>query len=309
MTLDDLRIFQAVCDARNLSAVARSLGRTQPAVAQHVARLERELGVALLERTRKGVAPTAAGSILHEAARDGLTTLSLAVREIARHRDADAGRLSVATGGTTVRHFLRPAVIAFRRRHPEVALHFAPVSSTDECLETVARHDADLAFVTLSGERRGFEQKPLMEHPLVLLVRRDDPLARRPRVHARDLAGIRYIALSDATTSQRILTARLQEERIALRAVARVDDFDTAHVFVEIGLGHAIVPAVHGRSFEQSGGVKAIPIRGLAPILVGWAARSFRFLPPVAEAFMGAVAANARRWRRIPGVRLVDDAR
>jgi DNA-binding transcriptional LysR family regulator len=309
MTLDDLRVFQAVCDARNLSAVARSLGRTQPAVAQHVARLERELGVALLERTRKGVAPTAAGSILHEAARDGLATLALALREIARHRDADAGRLSVATGGTTVRHFLRPAVIAFRRRHPEVALHFAPVSSTDECLETVARHDADLAFVTLAGERRGFEQKPLMEHPLVLLVRRDDPLALRRRVDARDLAGIRYIALSDATTSQRLLTARLQEERIALRAVARVDDFDTAHVFVEIGLGHAIVPAVHGRSFEQSGGVKAIPIRGLAPILVGWAARSFRFLPPVAEAFMGAVAANARRWRRIPGVRLVDDAR
>jgi DNA-binding transcriptional LysR family regulator len=309
MTLDDLRIFQAVCDARNLSAVARSLGRTQPAVAQHVARLERELGVALLERTRKGVAPTAAGSILQEAARAGLATLSLAVREIARHRDADAGRLSVATGGTTVRHFLRPAVIAFRRRHPDVALHFAPVSSTDECLETVARHDADLAFVTLSGERRGFEQKPLMEHPLVLLVRRDDPLARRRRVDARDLAGIRYIALSDATTSQRLLTARLQEERIALRAVARVDDFDTANVFVEIGLGHAIVPAVHGRSFEQSGGVKAIPIRGLAPILVGWAARSFRFLPPVAEAFMGAVAAHARRWRRIPGVRLVDGAR
>jgi ribosome-associated protein len=49
MTLDDLRIFQAVCETRNLSAVARSLGCTQPAVAQHVARLERELGVALVE--------------------------------------------------------------------------------------------------------------------------------------------------------------------------------------------------------------------------------------------------------------------
>jgi hypothetical protein len=66
---------------------------------------------------------------------------------------------------------------------------------------------------------------------------------------------------------------------------------------------------VHGRSFEQSGTVRAIPIRGLAPIPVGWAARSFRFLPPVAGAFMDAVAANARRWRRIPGVRLVDGSR
>ena len=308
MTLDDLRIFQAVCETRNLSAVARSLGRTQPAVAQHVARLERELGVALLERTRRGVAPTAAGSVLHEAARAGLATLSLAVREIARHRDADAGRLSIATGGTTVRHFLRPAVIAFRRRHPDVTLHFAPVSSSDQCLETVARHDADLAFVTLSDELRGFEQRPLMEHPLVLLVRRDDPLATRQRVDARDLAGIRYIGLSEATTSHRLLSARLQAQGIVLHAVARVDDFDTAHAFVEIGMGQAIVPAVHGRSFEQSGTVRAIPIRGVEPILVGWVARSFRFLPPVAGEFMRAVATNARRWRRIPGVRLVDDA-
>ena len=308
MTLDDLRVFQAVCEAGNLSAVARSLGRTQPAVSQHVSRLERELGVALLERTRRGVAPTEAGRVLHEAARDGLATLGLALREIARHRSADAGRLSVATGGTTVRHFLRPAVSAFRRRHPDVTLHFAPVNSTDQCLETVARHGADLALVTLSGELRGFEQRPLMEHSLVLLVRSDDPLAKRQRVDAQDLAGIRYVGLSEATTSHRLLSARLQAQGVALHAVARVDDFDTAHVFVEIGMGQAIVPAVHGRSFEQSGTVKAIPIRGVAPILVGWAARSFRFLPPVAGEFMRAVAANARRWRRIPGVRLVDDA-
>src|SRR4029453_3020232 len=118
VTLDDLRVFQAVCESRNLSAVARALGRTQPAVGQHGARLERELQVTLLERSRRGVAPTAAGSILHEAASAGLGAIALALREIARLRAAEAGRLSVATGGTTVRHFLREAVIAFRRRHP-----------------------------------------------------------------------------------------------------------------------------------------------------------------------------------------------
>ncbi len=308
MTLDDLRVFQAVCEARNLSAVARALGRTQPAVGQHVARLERELQVALLERGRRGVAPTAAGSILHEAASAGLGAISLALREIARLRAAEAGRLAVATGGTTVRHILREAVIAFRRRHPDVELEFEPVSSTGMCLEALARRSADLALVTLAGELRGFEQRLLMEHPLVLLVRRDHPLARRRRIDVRQLAGIRHVALSEATTSHQLLGAALRARGVELRAAARVDDFDTAHVFVEIGMGQAIVPAVHGRSFERGGAVRAIPIQGLPPIPVGWAARSFRFLPPAAHAFMDAVAGSARRWRAIPGVRLHVDA-
>jgi DNA-binding transcriptional LysR family regulator len=72
MTFEDIRIFNAVCERQNLSSVARGLGRTQPAVAQHVARLERELGVGLLERTRKGVVLTAAGRTLYEATSAGL---------------------------------------------------------------------------------------------------------------------------------------------------------------------------------------------------------------------------------------------
>src|SRR3989442_5434057 len=124
MTFEDLRVFDAVCEAQNLSVVARTLGCTQPAVAQHVVRLERELGVTLLERTRKGVKPTAAGRTLYAATSAGLGALAMALREIQRLRDGAAGRLSIATGGTTVRHFLRAAVIQFRRRHLDATLHF-----------------------------------------------------------------------------------------------------------------------------------------------------------------------------------------
>jgi DNA-binding transcriptional LysR family regulator len=305
MTFEDLRIFNAVCEAQSLSVVARSLNRTQPAVAQHVARLERELGVSLLERTRKGVLPTAAGQLLHQATSVGLGALALAQREIQRLREGGPGRLAIATGGTTVRHFLRDAVLRFRTGHPDAALHFEPGSSSAECLDAVARRRADLAFITITGERPGFECRPVMEHPLVLLVRRDDPLARRRTLRVRDLAGLRYIGLSPSTSSSRLIAEALAGEGVVLTRVANVDDFDTANVFVEIGLGHAIVPAVQGRHFERAGPVRAIPIRGLPPVLVGWAARHFRLLPPVAHEFMEIVGECAAQWRGIPGVKLL----
>jgi DNA-binding transcriptional LysR family regulator len=213
--------------------------------------------------------------------------------------------LAIATGGTTVRHFLAEAVRRFRRRHPDVTLHFEPVSSTRQCLAAVARRSADLAFITIEGELEGFEVRPVMEQPLVLLVRRDDPLASRTRVRLRDLRAIRWIALSESTTSQGLIRRAMQEAGLVLNPTARVDDFDTAHVFVELGLGHAIVPAIQGRSFVRSGTVKTIAILGLPPIPVGWAARTFRLLPPVSVAFMDILAETAVAWKRIPRVRLL----
>jgi DNA-binding transcriptional LysR family regulator len=305
MTLEDMRVFDAVCEALSLSTVARALGRTQPAVAQHVARLERELRVRLIERTRKGVVPTAAGLILHRATSVGLGAIATATREIQRLRDGEAGRLAIATGGTTVRHFLRDAVLQFRRQHPDVTLHFEPAGSSRQCLAAVARRIADLAFVTIADDVEGFEMRPVMEHPLVLLVRRDEPLASRRSVGLRDLQAIRWIALSESTTSYGLIRRAMQEAGLELRPTARVDDFDTAHVLVELGLGHAIVPAIHGRSFARLGLVNAIPIRGMPPITVGWGARSFALLPPVATEFMAILADVARAWRRVPGVKLL----
>ena len=305
MTLEDLRFFNAVCEAHSLSIVARNLGCTQPAVAQHVTRLERELGVALLERTPKGVILTTAGRLLYEATSSSLGALALARHEIQRLRDGHVGRLSIATGGTTVRHFMRDAVTQFRKRYPQVSIHFEPGDSTQHCLDALARRRADMAFVTICGEARGFEQRPVLEMPLVLLVHRSDPLAGRRRIPVRDLKGIRYISLPESTSSHRFIREALLHEGVTLTSTARVDDFDTANVFVELGLGHAIVPAVQGRNFDRTGQVRAIPIKGLPPIPVGWAARSFQLLAPVALEFMDILVETARQWETIPHLHIV----
>jgi DNA-binding transcriptional LysR family regulator len=308
MTLEDLRTFNAVCEAHSLSAVARKLDCTQPAVAQHVSRLERELGVALLERTPKGTVVTPAGRLLYEATSASLGALAMARHEIQRLRDGKAGRLSIATGGTTVRHFMRDAVIQFRQRYPDAPIHFEPGDSTRHCLDAVARRAADMAFVTIGGAVRGFEQRPLLRMPLVLLVRRDDPRARRRSLRMADLKAIHYISLPDSTSSHAFIREHLAREGVALVPAMHVDDFDTANVFVELGLGHAIVPAVQGRSFSRSGRVVGIPIQGLPPIAVGWAARSFALLPPLALEFMDLLRKIAAQWADIRGLEVIADA-
>lgn len=292
MTLDDLRVFISVCEAGNLTAVARGMSCSQSAVSQHVKRLERETGLPLLERRPRGVVPTEAGRILYQAALGGFASLDAALRRLEELRGGDAGTVKITTGGVTVRHFMADAITAFRRRHVHVMLEFHSAQSTRRCLQMLQAGGADLAWITLGAPVPGVEQRPVITLPWVLVVHRDDPLADRDAIEPDDLAGIRYLAHPENSTSR----TRLEEDFIRLgvrpAAPAGVADWDTAVLLAELGIGHAILPALPRLRQVASDLVRTVPIPDLTPIVVGWAARQWQALGPLATEFADTVATS-----------------
>jgi DNA-binding transcriptional LysR family regulator len=289
VTLDDLRVFVAVCRAGNLSAVARDLGCTQSAVSQHVKRLERETGVSLLERRPRGVVPTDAGRLLEEAAAEGIAGLDLAVRRLREQVAGESGCVRVATGATTVRHFMSDAVVAFRRRHPEVNLEFRTVSSGRGSFDALADGTLDLAWITLGPPARGIEQRPVFELPWVLAVRADDPLAPRPSLDAAELSGLRLTRLPPNSASAAHLDAACAELDVRLVHDTSVADWDTALLLAELGVGRAVVPALPGLPVPGDGDLRLVPVPALRPLSVGWAVRRWDALGPPARAFADTV--------------------
>jgi DNA-binding transcriptional LysR family regulator len=293
VTLDDLRVFVAVCRAGSLSAVARELDCTQSAVSQHVKRLERETGVSLLERQSRGVQPTLAGRVLEAAAAEGIAGLDLALRRLRDLVDGESGTVRVATGATTVRHFMSDAVVAFRQRHPRVSLEFRTESSSRGCFDALADSDLDLAWITLGAPVRGIEQRPVVELPWVLAVRADDPFADRPRIDAADLRDLRLIRLPPNSTSAAHLDAACAELGVRFACDTSVADWDTALLLAELGLGRAIVPALPG--LRDDGDLRLVPLPALRPLAVGWAVRRWDALSPPARAFADTVVECCRR--------------
>ncbi|WP_051966540.1 LysR family transcriptional regulator [Kitasatospora mediocidica] len=290
MTLDDLRVFVAACESGNLSSVARDLSRTQSAVSQHVKRLEAEVGLPLLERLPRGVAPTQAGRILHQAAAAGIGHLELALRQLRDLKQGDTGTVRIVTGATTVRHFMADAVVGFRRQHPHVTLEFRTENSTRRCFEALAANAADLAWITLGAPARGVEQRPVVELPWVLAVSADDPLAGRNSIVAADLARIRLIRLPANSISRARMEEQLALQGVELASTTSVADWDTAVLLAELGLGHAVVPALPGRTAAGSGRLRLIPIPMLPPLAVGWAVRQWDALSPLTREFADTVA-------------------
>ncbi|MEU2564609.1 LysR family transcriptional regulator [Streptomyces longispororuber] len=292
MTLDDLRVFIAVCRAGSLSAVARDLSCTQSAVSQHVKRLERELSVSLLERHARGVVPTSAGRILHAAASDGIGGIDLALRRLRDLVRGESGWVRVTTGATTVRHFMADAIVGFRRRYPQVTLEFQTASSSRACFDALAADDLDLAWVTIGAPVRGIEQRPVADLRWVLAVTPDDPLAAKRRASLADLASAQLIRPPEASSSRTQLDAALAAAGLCPEGHTSVADWDTALLLTELGVGQAVVPELPGWRETGPPGLRLVPVPELPKLSVGWAVRRWDALSPLARAFADTVAAD-----------------
>jgi len=290
VTLDDLRVFIKVYETGNLSAVARKLCCTQSAVSQHVKRLEKETGLTLIERQPRGVAPTQAGRILYQAALGGIASLDAAFRQLGELRDGRGGAFSITTGGVSVRHFMAEAIVAFRRQHPHVTLEFRAAYSTRQCIELLLGARVDLAWITLGQHQPGIQQRPVIDLPWVLITHADDPLAARDSIAPADLATIRYIAYPESSASRHQLEERLIRLGISPPVPVGLADWDTAILLAELGIGHAIVPALPRLADPPSNPVRTVPIQALDPLTVGWAVSQWNVLSPLATEFAELVA-------------------
>ncbi|KAA2264646.1 LysR family transcriptional regulator [Solihabitans fulvus] len=240
-----MQVLRAVVTSGSITAAATNLGYTPSAISQQVATLEKQAGVALLERVGRGVRPTAAGRLLTEHA--AVITDQLAEAETAL-ADLRAGR----TGLLRVRYFasagaalVPPAVAAFRRDYPDVRLDLK-VTEPDDPLPEVEAGRADLAIVVFPRSvepARGVRLVHLLDDPYVALLPRGHELARKRVVDLADLAEDQWVdAIFPAGPCRDLMRNACAEAGFTPKVVVEGDDFPTSQGFVAAGLGVAIVP-------------------------------------------------------------------
>ena len=122
--LSALRAFEAAARNGSLSAAARELNVTHPAIAQQVKKLEEWFGVPLLQRAGRGVAVTAEGTVLARELGDGFETLRRAVESM----DAAATKrpLGITLTPSFAASWLMPRYAGFREAHPDIEVLFNP---------------------------------------------------------------------------------------------------------------------------------------------------------------------------------------
>jgi len=256
------RAFLAVAECGSFTAAAVALNITQPAVSQHVAKLEREVGATLLERSARRVALTPAGEVLLRHARRLLTGLDDARRELAAVARSDAGGLRVAVFPSAAATFA-PAVIArLLAAFPKVNVAMSELDPP-AAVPRVLGGDAELAVVysypLVSGppdprlvcEQIGVDR-------MAVAVPADSVLAARPEIELADLAVHTWIA-PGASACRDALAEACRRAGFAPDVAAETNDYQAMLRMVGAGVGVAVVPRLVA-SMAPAGSVVLRPL-------------------------------------------------
>ena len=236
-------IFREVARSGSISAAARELGWTQPAVSQHLRALERSAGCALLLRGAGGVELTEPGRVLLARADAVAGQLHMAEEELAELTALRRGRVRLAAYPSAAATLVPRAVAGLRERHPDVDVELTE-AEPPEALALLGSGDADLALVfSYDGEPAGgagLSWRPLGEEPVALVVGADHPAATRRRLTLADLADERWIVGCERCRAHAVLVCADAGFEPAVRHVS--DDYVVVQNLVAVGLGVTLLP-------------------------------------------------------------------
>jgi DNA-binding transcriptional LysR family regulator len=184
--LRQLTSFVAVAEELHFRRAAERLHLAQPSVSQHIRGLEAELGVRLFERNRRGAALTAAGDALLPEARDLLARAEGAAAIARSTGIGERGRLRLSLTRSLTGGIAGAIVAAYRQRYPEVELELS-VGNTMLHVEQLLEGDIDVGFVRPPLEQPGLNELVLGREPMVCVLPKGHPLAKRGRVRSADL--------------------------------------------------------------------------------------------------------------------------
>ncbi len=176
MTLGQLRTFLAVAAMGSVRAAAEQLVVTQPAVSSAMAALQRELGVALVEREGRGLRLTAAGEEFAGYARRSLALLEEARAAAAGRAEADRSRLRVAAVTTAGERIVPLAVRSFRSQFPEAEI-VIEVGNRERVWDLLVHREVDLAVGGRPPTERGLTSLATRSHRLIVAAAAEQPSA------------------------------------------------------------------------------------------------------------------------------------
>jgi LysR family hydrogen peroxide-inducible transcriptional activator len=288
-----LRALVAVAEHHSFSAAARSLDTVQSNVSAHVARLEKELGVTLIDRATNE--PTDEGRVVLERARRIEAEFEALDSDVASLRDVISGQVRLGVIGTTARWLVPPLLTELARRYPEVSVVVLDATTSSLVLNLVSGA-VDLAVVNLPLDDPELSVEPLFDEDRVLVVPSTHPLYDRTSVTLDELVEHELLLEAPGTAFRDVLDAAAAQQGVRLRPKAEFDGMRLLASLAFAGYGAGIVPASAAPA-GVGGDWRRVAVEGVPGRSVGLVRRR-RGLPSaaqrvVAEAIRSVVAAEA----------------
>jgi DNA-binding transcriptional LysR family regulator len=241
VTLESLRLYCDVVRLRSVSRGAAASGVSQSAASQAIQQLEGELGVPLLDRSRRPLSPTEQGRMFHEACRALLQGFERARAELDASRQRVAGTVRVAAIYSVGLHDMSRHMQPFMAAHPQARVRLQCLHP-HKVVEAVLNDEADLGVLSYPAPTRALEVLPLRAEPMVLVTHPSHRLARRRVVAPADLAGERFVAFDRDIPIRKAIDRALKQHNVKVEVVMEFDNVETIKQAIGIAAGVSVLP-------------------------------------------------------------------
>ena len=279
LDLTSLRLFVAVCEARNIARAAEAQAIVGSAISKRLAALEDTVGTPLLVRRRHGVEPTPAGETLLEHARALLARAAQIERDMAGYAAGVRGHVRVLATQSAIAESLADDVAEFLKlpQHQQIRVDLEEAVST-QVLRGVREGSASIGICWDAADLRGLQTLPWRGDQLAVVMPADHPLAGRRELTFADTLPYDQASLPPESAVQVVLhrAAAVAGRPIRYRVVAAT--FDAALRVVRSGLAITVLPDLLSRTYADAFGLV------ITPLSDDWARRRFALSYRSAEA-------------------------
>ncbi len=282
--LHQLRYVVAVAETNNFTRAAERCLVVQSALSHQIARLERELGARLFDRTSRRVRLTPAGAAFLPLARQCLDAAERAAAEVAAAVGQVRGRLTVGVIPTVAAVDIPAALRAFRQRYPHVRIALR-VGPSEHLVDQVRNGEIEIGFLGLPVTSRpeGVRARRLAQDRLVAVVAPTHPLAHEAEVDLARLGAEPFVDLPGGTAGR-----AQSDQAFAAAGVHREVAFEVTTVdvmMVRLVRQNLCVALLPSRYAPHLSGVVTVPVRD-APTRVEHLIWNQGTLTPAATAFL-----------------------
>jgi DNA-binding transcriptional LysR family regulator len=235
-----LRAFYFVAEKESVTQAAIAMRRGEPTISYHIGCLERELGVALFDRSSGKMKLTPVGRDFLER----VISLFEAVKEVKNfpggYPQEYEGKIIIAAQHAVVDFFLPPYIKNFANRYPLVV--FTVIGGVIETVfEKVESSEADLGIAVIDSVPNTIVCHDLFETGLTLISSKRERLFRGETPTLEEIAQCPLILFSHMGSIEHFIERRFADKRLNLRVVMTLNNLASVKQYVAHGLGAAIV--------------------------------------------------------------------
>ncbi|MBS4960162.1 MAG: LysR family transcriptional regulator [Clostridiales bacterium] len=237
ISLDLYKIFCAVVRTGNMSAAAKALYISQPAVSMAIRQLEDRIGSTLLIRTTKGVRATPEGKVLYEYLEQALKLIKTAEHKYCEMVELEKGEIRIGASDTVISNYLMPYLEKYNMLYPNINIKVTN-KTTFESLKLLKSGEVDLCFVNLpiakESDLEVIECRKI--HDCLIGGTKYRDLAQKG-IDIHSLSDYPILLLEESSNSRKFLDQFAQKHGVVLKPIIELGSTDILIDFTRINLG------------------------------------------------------------------------